>query len=101
MCSNTVDISGEYINLLIITTYIVKIILLFLFLCLFVMTIDAQISQSIDVGNHKIDVEIKRKGPLTVIFESGLTKDLAGWNPVSHIVGSFPAQSDYRYDCVL
>ena len=69
--------------------------LLLIFISSIAISVDAQITKKIDVGGHKIDVKIKHGGPIPVIFEAGLTKDLTCWDPIFNVVGSFTTAVAY------
>ncbi len=55
----------------------------------------AQERMMIDVGGHKLDVKIKRGGPVNIIFEAGAGEDISSWNSIFDQVGSFATAIAY------
>jgi len=74
---------------------IMKSILILIICYQIALVLNAQVIKKIDVGGHKIDVRIKSAGPVPVVFEAGLTKDLTTWESVFNVVGTFSTAVAY------
>ena len=55
----------------------------------------AQERKMIDVGNHQLDVKIKRGGEIYVIFESGAGDGISSWDSIFDQVGTFATAIAY------
>jgi len=66
-----------------------------LFLFLISTFLSAQEIRKINVGDHKLEVKIKEGGPISVVFEAGMTFDLSTWDPVYDIIGTFTTAVAY------
>jgi pimeloyl-ACP methyl ester carboxylesterase len=57
--------------------------------------LSAQERIMVDVGGHKLDVKIKRGGPVNIIFEAGSGDDLSSWDSIFDQVGKFATIISY------